>query len=244
MLGEHVPFRLQLLLPPLTLGLMALHGFAVSVALLLAEPGEPAFMAMAAMMASHAGLALYAAKGLKDQAFWARGYALGLLALASLGLIPGAPLFGVLILPGEALVLLLLIGDEPARRFEQRVAFRKSTELSAEGAKRLFHTALGLGLGIGLVLGSPLGMLFFMRAPGASLAAGALALAGFFGFVRLKTWGTFTLAGALSVLVAAALWLALPVAEVMAAALALAFAPLARPLAMGFRRVLRPGDGA
>lgn len=240
MLGDYVPLRLRLLLPPLTLGLMALHGFAVSIALLLAEPGEPAFMVMAAMMASHAGLALYAAKGLKDQAFWARGYALGLLALATLGLTPGAPLFGLLVLPGEALVLLLLLGDAPARRFEQRAAFRKSRELSAEGAKRLLHTSVGLGLGIGLLLGSPLGLLFFTRAPGASLTAGLLALAGFAGFVRLKTWATFALAGALTVLVAAAIWLALPVAEPVAAAFALAFAPLARPLVAGLRRVLRP----
>ncbi|MEM1417406.1 MAG: hypothetical protein AAGH15_21085 [Myxococcota bacterium] len=243
MLGDYVPLRLQLLLPPLTLGLMALHGFAVSIALLLAEPGEPVFMIMAAMMAAHAALALYAAKALRDQAFWARGYALGLLALASLGLCPGAPFFGVLFVPGEILVLLLLIGDAPAARFEQRPAFRKETGLGPEGARRVFRTSLGMGLGIGLLLGSPLGFLFFMQAPGGSLAAAALALVGFVGFVRLKTWASFALGAALAVLVAAVLWLALPLkaaALPLALAFGVAFAPLAGPLGKGLREVWRP----
>jgi hypothetical protein len=141
--------------------------------------------------------------------FWGRWFAVGLgwsgVMIATAGLFqigewnPVLGIFGAL----HGLVVLMLSGAKMAEHYEQQPAWRERYGMDEFGVARLRKTVTRASASLPSVILWALAP----KEPGqgmfavATFAAGALALAGLAGLVRIRTWGLLALAGAATALV-------------------------------------------
>lgn len=168
--------------------------------------------------------------------FWGRWYArglgywgvvVGLLMMWQLGL----ENFLLVWAGSNAAIALLLAGDGMAARFDGRSDWRSRYHLDENGVERLGKSVTRAGMSLPWLL---LYVLLPRPADAATLIPVALAAAGLWGLLRMRTWGLLALGGA-SAVTTAQLAVApgpAPLVGVLAALLlAAAVAPFARPIA-------------
>lgn len=181
---------------------LVLYAFLYLVMTLIAPPEWG--RAMGAMAAVY-GIGFFA---LVAGYFWARWYAVG---IALSGLISGAismwqmgPEPVLLFVSGtHAAAALLLWGDAMAATFDGRESWRARFSMDEHAVSRLGNAVIRLGISLPFVL-------LYALAPKPApeflaLGAAALAAAGLYGLVRLRTWGVFAVAGSAVALTASAI---------------------------------------
>ena len=214
----------------------ALLAFYAFLYFLIAQVAPPE---LSPLLIAHAALYGVAFFGLVAGWFWGRWYASG---MGMYGLVTGV--FGMFQMGPEPILLFIaithgiltvvLVGEAMAAGFEGRAEWRLRFHLDEPAVERLGKSVTRAAMSLPFLIAWALAP----KAPGQelllALAPLALGAAGFWGLIKLRTWGIFALAGAGATMAGSAVTTAgtaslLPI--VATVLLAAAVAPFVRPIA-------------